>query len=584
MRIKDAMLSADEIRVLDLLPSNGADDDTSPICIETRVISIAGDLDFEALSYVWGQSHDFATITVDSNNVKITQNLERALRRIRLSGTKRTLWIDQLSIDQSNNQEKVHQIPLMNQIYSKTSRCLIWLGEVRVDIALSAAASAFEVIRFMSTYKQDETDLHAIPACLTSEETIYDPMLALGSICVNENPWWHRTWTLQEAILPSKAEVLWGPLSISWDTIVRAGRNKPVPPLDNVVKAHVDVVNRLVSQMNGIEYAREKSERPLKTAFRWHHRQATKIHDKVYGLLGLYPRGTFKRAECCDYELSLASLCAFFTVDMIEHQQNLHPIALWSRCDIQGGTPDIPGWAYDIAVTGRQHSILVRDVDVDWYLINQYEWYSAAGESKIDWSKFHFDAQSNSLSMTGFKVDEILLVAPGLERESPGSFYVSDSSLCSRIRRWYDAVESFYQGVDTSHTPYDWQDSFWRGLMGNAKVNRDFVPQRTMTWSDLQLLKQYVFTGSRTESSPDVIATVCHRTMFITSRGMLGFGPRHMSAGDQVWILHGGNVPFVLRPVDEDGCRFRFIGASYVHGIMHGEAVGTSESHTVTLL
>jgi len=36
-------------------------------------------------------------------------------------------------------------------------------------------------------------------------------------------------------------------------------------------------------------------------------------------------------------------------------------------------------------------------------------------------------------------------------------------------------------------------------------------------------------------------------------------------------VLEGGSVPFVLRGLDEGG--YKFIGESYVHGIMEGEAL-----------
>ena len=61
--------------------------------------------------------------------------------------------------------------------------------------------------------------------------------------------------------------------------------------------------------------------------------------------------------------------------------------------------------------------------------------------------------------------------------------------------------------------------------------------------------------------------------MFRTDGNLLGMGSRSVEVGDEVWVLKGGNVPFVLRRVKEGV--YRLVGDAYVHGIMHGEAIPT---------
>ncbi|KAK5688901.1 hypothetical protein LTS10_000880 [Elasticomyces elasticus] len=60
------------------------------------------------------------------------------------------------------------------------------------------------------------------------------------------------------------------------------------------------------------------------------------------------------------------------------------------------------------------------------------------------------------------------------------------------------------------------------------------------------------------------------RCVFATAKGALGLGPAVIAAGDLVTVLDGGVVPYVLRP---EKLSYRFVGACYVHGIMHGTAV-----------
>ncbi|KAI0193018.1 heterokaryon incompatibility protein-domain-containing protein [Xylaria flabelliformis] len=61
------------------------------------------------------------------------------------------------------------------------------------------------------------------------------------------------------------------------------------------------------------------------------------------------------------------------------------------------------------------------------------------------------------------------------------------------------------------------------------------------------------------------------RSLFRTSVGQLGRGDKTTKAGDEAWVLSGGNVPFTLRRVSEG--RYKLIGECYIHGVMHGEAV-----------
>jgi hypothetical protein len=65
------------------------------------------------------------------------------------------------------------------------------------------------------------------------------------------------------------------------------------------------------------------------------------------------------------------------------------------------------------------------------------------------------------------------------------------------------------------------------------------------------------------------------RRLFPTEGGYLGMGSVSVELGGQVWVLRGGNVPFVLRSVGNGS--YRMIGEAYVHGIMRGEVLRERE-------
>ncbi|KAE8152350.1 hypothetical protein BDV25DRAFT_137923 [Aspergillus avenaceus] len=99
------------------------------------------------------------------------------------------------------------------------------------------------------------------------------------------------------------------------------------------------------------------------------------------------------------------------------------------------------------------------------------------------------------------------------------------------------------------------------------------------------------------------------RCLFRTERGYLGLGPETIEPGDEVWLVAGSRTPFILRKLDEskskknarrlvnsirnsfrkqpsgsqDSVRRNFVGESYVHGIMNGEAEELLDFCTVSL-
>jgi hypothetical protein len=60
------------------------------------------------------------------------------------------------------------------------------------------------------------------------------------------------------------------------------------------------------------------------------------------------------------------------------------------------------------------------------------------------------------------------------------------------------------------------------------------------------------------------------RRIYRTSQGYVGLGPTSMREGDEVWLLNGATVLFIMRKrPGEDS--YTLIGETYLHGFMHGE-------------
>ncbi|OCL10132.1 HET-domain-containing protein, partial [Glonium stellatum] len=122
---------AGDIRLVRLLPKQ-----TQGIICEIIHVPLASAPAYEAFSYSWGTNiRDQNLLCTDeytkgeARNLAITANLMTALRRLQLEKEPRNLWIDQISINQSDDREKVHQVCMMGHIYERCVRVIIWLGE-----------------------------------------------------------------------------------------------------------------------------------------------------------------------------------------------------------------------------------------------------------------------------------------------------------------------------------------------------------------------------------------------------------------------------------------------------------------------
>jgi hypothetical protein len=127
-----------EIRLVALLPD--ADEFGDIVCRIFRA-PLGTNLEYEALSYVWGSSEEPLLIqamgSADCNGTStkralpVTQNLHDALRLLRSNtsnGVSRVLWVDAICIDQSNVEERSSQVALMRSIYSNASQTVVFFG------------------------------------------------------------------------------------------------------------------------------------------------------------------------------------------------------------------------------------------------------------------------------------------------------------------------------------------------------------------------------------------------------------------------------------------------------------------------
>lgn len=110
-----------EIRVMVLFAGEPLDE----LVCDIVVVNLADRPAYEALSYTWADRTGDASLSSEvfcgGKAIAITKNCEAALRRLRLKGRNRRLWVDAICINQNDTSEKNHQVKLMSKIYTSAA-------------------------------------------------------------------------------------------------------------------------------------------------------------------------------------------------------------------------------------------------------------------------------------------------------------------------------------------------------------------------------------------------------------------------------------------------------------------------------
>jgi hypothetical protein len=136
---------------------------------------------YEALSYVWGDTNKTVPIFIDEHSFNVTENLHKALLRLRNHSIERIIWVDAVCINQADNQEKEHQIQRMAKIYGQANRVIVWLGEIAESIDRGLEEILIAAGK-MSTNSSDN-------------ETVQQAILALL-----QRPWFRRIWVREQTL------------------------------------------------------------------------------------------------------------------------------------------------------------------------------------------------------------------------------------------------------------------------------------------------------------------------------------------------------------------------------------------------
>jgi hypothetical protein len=246
---------------------------------------------YTAVSYTWGSPLGFREIRIGGRPHRVAKNLWRFLDQARKLRNKehltRWLWIDALSIDQSNPQEKLDQVGILSSIFRNAERMIIWLGPSYVN---SDLILAFASLHPDSTPRPPEDPIPLVGPIWS----------ALLGLC--ERPYWSRLWVYQEL------KSAWEPRLMCGETIV-ALRRFQAYLLETVALQSADGIDVLPESLAAkiLKLAEDPASKSLvELIHETSHLCCTDPRDKVYAILNLVYTG--KRGIEADYTITVPVL------------------------------------------------------------------------------------------------------------------------------------------------------------------------------------------------------------------------------------------------------------------------------------
>ncbi|KZZ92899.1 HET domain protein [Moelleriella libera RCEF 2490] len=178
--------TTDSIRTVTIDPCLSPD---GLLSCRLQTTTFAGQPRYETLSYRWGDETLKEKIIVDGVLFHVTFNLFEALHYFRRHPRGVPIWIDAISINQSDIPERSGQLRIMPHIYTRAVSTIVWLGGRYIDV----------------------------PINLMSGDAPPDTVLMRRVV---SDGYWDRVWILQEIGKSRKIHLCFGREPVEWNVFI----------------------------------------------------------------------------------------------------------------------------------------------------------------------------------------------------------------------------------------------------------------------------------------------------------------------------------------------------------------------------
>jgi hypothetical protein len=344
---------------------------------------------YVALSYTWGGKRPTGFISIDGKEFEIRMNL---LNFLRTYATDEFLWIDQICIDQSNEQERSHQVARMSEIYSQCHFVLVWLRDDSTHIP-STKQAALDFNNGLQSYTK-----HGY-----GKESSSDEKKCFGSptLALLHNPYFDRLWIVQELLLPKSIRLLVeGNVEVSWDSLRRRHEE-----LESEIREKLPGTSWLVKST----FLRNifASHTPVSVTYyvtlnvsKFCDRKCEDRRDKVYGLMALVKPPNKVEVDYAksvqqvylDTIMSMIKEYLRMAFDIYDNGFEIHKVR-WPIEDNIKASRDL---AQALGFTDRQTSGARSFADCVWERVRRYEVTAKLFDLEID-------AETHCIISVGFE-------------------------------------------------------------------------------------------------------------------------------------------------------------------------------------
>lgn len=518
---------------------------------------------YEALSYVWGPevsrhiitvvegdyaANALSSVKIPQHSLQIRGNLCSALKHLRFENDIRHLWVDAICIDQSNIDERNHEVLRMGDIYRLAYRVIIWLGDrsegtksafsemkrIGKQVMVNNSAALFcspqgdydRVVHVSSTIKRLEMDtIHTIRGLLS-------------------RPYFNRLWVWQEVRSSSlRAIVHCGEEHIHWPMLASSATVFTIQDHDTSLRVAADTIRQLFRE----------SLPDIETITTSWTKLCEDPRDHVYAVSGILSPALASKIQV-QYSSPVKTVFQQFFFAHLEVTQRLE--LPFPFCDSSKRRLDRPSWIPDFTMRG---------VIILPYLGTFASGHSAAVAKLVG---------TEILEVTGVLcsiVEETNNFVPNVKLDNATEviekWRLGDAEILDKIP--YGSSETlldafcgvlscnrYEQSLRSNHWPAstDWKEMV-RQVLGRSKSSLHPVKVKSTQPLVLRIISE----------------NVMGRKFFKMLDGHIGLGPASAEPGDIICVILGAYHPVILRPTSNE--QYTVIGDCYVHGLSGGEAL-----------
>ncbi|KAH8753764.1 heterokaryon incompatibility protein-domain-containing protein [Hyaloscypha sp. PMI_1271] len=622
-----------EIRLLNLTPTDDPHSDLELSILHTPLETLS----FYALSYTWGSPQNPREILLNGIKLQVRVNLFAALKAISLQlDAPVMIWADAICINQNDSEEKGQQVKMMTDIYRTAKQTLIWLGEGDAETdalinAMDVIGSAAFTTGIMKLGEDDakkwpnldpeKADLRkAVQKLIRS--TANFPILPLTDLSYRE--WFSRVWIIQELSVAKTVTFVCGSKWIDGNNFIAAFKfgyywfANEFEPLKNTSGWLIFRIFKMAlrNQQNKLSIPNPRAATTLGT-----RKMITPLEfdTNATSSSGL----TLMQHMVRGFTLSVGE-----PLDSSEPKDRIYAFLGISNDRKELGI--VENYKEEVTyqhIYAETAKALIRQGNLDILSLcrsptsEQIERDSRLPSWAPDWTKRMITPCG------GFKADGLFKASDGMKDRGPrlepattewnvlaidGMFVGTASKLGTPWRpSWNDSfdyqaahvlfqeVEGFVKESGSQCTDTQKQEAIWRIPIGNKEMDsfgqprrlgpgrgtayKEYVQMRNLAAKQHKLGEESLMVTQNLPSCLGMLKDMYDARPMLTDNGYVGVCLDCAEEGDEVWILRGAHVPYVLRK-SEAGTS-RLVGEAFVYGMMDGEVCSTGAAlHSLQLI